>query len=815
MWDSPSRLGSALRTLVAAAALCGPAQAEDLPIFGRKLLIVERPGSAKLVFLAKDAGIDLGRLIEPVQVSATFEAFYSDAPSNRARFELASSGWITKRFADAEYRNRAAPEGGGVRKATIERGTRVKLVARSLGDTPEDRIDLSAGGAPGDRGLTTILTVQTDEAVRRFCTRFSSDAGSKVRFRERKRTRKLRMRKGKPVDCDGVGDLLMEPDLAEGFLSMPWPNDIRRTASGAIDMTGYPGSEAAPFLGFVLDSGAAHTFDFGTNAAIFFRASAPLEPATLPTVAQSQTPDATVLVVDLDHPERPPAPLLVDFRNKPTRFRPGQLLTLLPYPGHPLERGARMAAIVFDGVRDLAGSPLAPAPLIAALDAPWEPGKPLDEDRWAELQAQRADVFSYVESRTPWSPEQVVAFTVFTTQDARAEMAAIAASVAALPQPAPLSRIPDACSSPADESGSIRGRLELPKWQAGEYPYASSGGAIVVEDGAALQQGSETVDYEMVFPCGPAPAAGWPILLFMDGTGGSLNTEPRVLGQGPLPYVVASIAPLYGGDRKVPGSSPGDLYFNLTNPLAGRTNQLQQAADMMYLRRVVEGITLSAAETASGGPVETNDALAVIAGHSQGAVTIPLALAVDPPWQGAFISAGGAGLYQTLLQRRDTRSLLELGLGIPPFELDEFHPLPHALQTIAEIGDSANYAPYVDTAHILSIGGTLDGCSPLEVIALLGIGLGTETAHPLYVPMFGSAAEEPPAVELPATANLADGRTAVTVQLRTGHFGAVTNPELGRSFVTSLAAGVPTIDPGKRLLKDKEPGCAGRYWPLP
>lgn len=805
--------------VVFGAVLGVPALAEDVPVFARKLLLLDKAGAARMAYLAKDSAITVGAAGDPALLSATLEIFYSDDPANRATFLLDNIGWFKNNEKLAKYRNSSAPIGGGAKTARVKQATLAKIVAKALGDAPTTTIDILAGGEPSASGLTTILTIDNgnDGSTRRFCSRFSTDAGSVVKYREINGGRKLLLRKGKPVACSGAAELLMDPDTADGFMTMPWPNDIRRAPSGAVDVVGYPGTAAAPALAVVLNSGAANTFDFGTTAAIFFRSTGPLDPTTLPTVAESKTTNASVMVVNLDQPVQPPAALLVDFRDDPSPFRPSRLLTLLPYPGRPLDEGARMAAIVFDDVKDLAGNPLVASPLIAALDDPWDPGKPVDATRWAELQAQRADVFAYVDANTSRSSSQVAAFTVFTTQSTTAEMNAISAAVAALPAPVPVSRSSTNCSSPTASSGFITGELDLPKWQAGTYPYTVSGGGIVVSGGVAVQQGTETVDYAMSFPCGPAPANGWPILLFMDGTGGSVNTSPNELGSplDTLPYILASIAPLYGGDRSVPGQAADDLYFNLLNPLAGRTNQLQQAADLMFLRRVVDGITLTSAETASGGPVETDDGVAVISGHSQGALTIPLALAVDPPWQGAFLSAGGAGLYQTVLHRGDTRTFIESILNIEPGELDMFHPMPHAIQLLAEVGDSANYAPYVDTAHILSIGGTIDGCSPLEVVSLLGIGLGTETANPLYSPMFGDAAEEPGTVALPASANLAAGRTAVTVQLDTGHFGAITNPALGNSFVTSLPAGTPVIDPAGPLLPDTNPGCSGRYAPLP
>ena len=66
---------------------------------------------------------------------------------------------------------------------------------------------------------------------------------------------------------------------------------------------------------------------------------------------------------------------------------------------------------------------------------------------------------------------------------------------------------------------------------------------------------------------------------------------------------------------------------------------------------------------------------------------------------------------------------------------------------------------------------------------------------------------------LPVSGNLPGGRTGVTVQLFTGHFGASTNPGLGRSFIDSFLTGAaPTV--ATPLAPDFAPGCAGRADPL-
>src|SRR5262249_6626536 len=156
-------------------------------------------------------------------------------------------------------------------------------------------------------------------------------------------------------------------------------------------------------------------------------------------------------------------------------------------------------------------------------DDPWDAGKPVDATRWAALQQQRADVLDYVAQHTAWQSNQLVAFSVFTTQDATSEMDAIAAAVAALPSPTPVSRGAGNCSPSGALIATVNGTLTLPKWQAGPYPYTLTGGGIVVSGGVAVQQSTESVALQMTFPCGPAPANGWPILLFMDGTGGSAH----------------------------------------------------------------------------------------------------------------------------------------------------------------------------------------------------------------------------------------------------------------------------------------------------
>lgn len=620
------------------------------------------------------------------------------------------------------------------------------------------------------------------------------------------------------VTSVGSTTVLFDPTLTGGFFDAPWPSDTRLRADGSIDLTGFPGRDTIGIADLVLGRGEAATFGFGTNSAVYFRMSAAIDPLTLPITADASVlPRSTVVLLDLDDPTADPVPLLADVKPAGTALRPSNLVTLLPYPGHPLRPSTRYAAAMFSGVLDTAGDRLAPSPLLDQLDGPAPGG--VDPATWTALRQDRDDTVEAVRARTLWHPSELVAFTAFTTQDATGEMEALAAAVAALPQPEVVSRQPATVACTPGAVSRSTGRLELPVWQAGVRPFVNDGGGIVVDgNGLAVQQGVELgssgvgVLLDVAIPCGPAPEAGWPVLLWMGGTGASARATP-INGLGPgIPYAVFSIAPVYSGDRLLPAPPPFDtsdfLFYNHLNPLAGRTNQLQQAADVLYLERLTHAFTTDPGEGGSGLDGRFDTSTVVLGGHSQGAGTLPLTLAVAPPnVQGGFLSAAGAGLYHSVVHRGDVRALVDGLLGAQPGEIDMFHPYPHVLQTFAEVGDPANYAAAV-TADVALYTGLRDGCTSIETGTHLAEALDIPIANPqAREPLFGSevlaqlpgytSPFEPDIVATPVSQNLPGGRTGVEVQVDTGHFGARAYPAIGRSFIDSIATGGPVVvDPG-------------------
>jgi hypothetical protein len=235
-------------------------------------------------------------------------------------------------------------------------------------------IDLAGAGEPSPAaGITTVLTITNaaDGSTHRMCTRFSVADGSVVKFAATPDGgRRLLARRGVPASCERPSAFRMEPTQVRGFFSMPWPNDIRVLPDGSLDMAGFP-LPPNPLVANILSLGASITQGFGTNSAVFFQTTgAAIGAASLPTAEGSVLPGSSVMLVDLDDPGAPRTPVLLNIKNSIGLLRPPDLLSILPYPGHPLAGDTRYAAILFDGIQAPGGAAFAPSPLIAELDDP-------------------------------------------------------------------------------------------------------------------------------------------------------------------------------------------------------------------------------------------------------------------------------------------------------------------------------------------------------------------------------------------------------------------------------------------------------------
>lgn len=336
-----------------------------------------------------------------------------------------------------------------------------------------------------------------------------------------------------PPDLPNGTTVRMDLTLNYGFFAMPWPNELRTTAVGTLDLAHLPGVDS-PILKWLLALASNEVTAAGTDSAPYLQLSGPIDPSSLPDPAATLTANSSVMLVDLDHGGRAPAMVRVE---PVDQYRPANLLSVMPYPGHPLRGDTRYAVIVTDGVRAADGSALLPAPVFGALDE--LDALPVDAQSWigratspqqfAALHAQRGDVLGALAANSSWGRGDLVGFTVFRTQDVGSELDAVATTTARLGTPTPVftQRSPTCATATSDQR--LYGHVDLPLYQQGFFPFSNAtwGGHIQHgPDGSAVVQGTRSVPIEVHVPCGEAPADGWPILTFINGTGAGTGGWP-------------------------------------------------------------------------------------------------------------------------------------------------------------------------------------------------------------------------------------------------------------------------------------------------
>jgi len=171
-------------------ALAAQAPAADVSVSAKTLKILDQGAgdlAGKVVWVAKDVGIDKGVDGDPAEIDATLEVFYAeDGLAGPVAFAMPQgAGWL-KNDGSAKYVDKTAPSAGAVAKALVKPGKVAKVVAKATGDAAATAIDLVAGGEPSPGGgIVTRLTVynRIDRTLHRVCSRFATDAGSTIVYK--------------------------------------------------------------------------------------------------------------------------------------------------------------------------------------------------------------------------------------------------------------------------------------------------------------------------------------------------------------------------------------------------------------------------------------------------------------------------------------------------------------------------------------------------------------------------------------------------------------------------------------------------------
>jgi predicted esterase len=326
-----------------------------------------------------------------------------------------------------------------------------------------------------------------------------------------------------------------------------------------------------------------------------------------------------------------------------------------------------------------------------------------------------------------------------------------------------------------------RGRLPIPIFQQGTPPYATpaQGGRIDLAPAALAPARTEEVRFALTLPLGEMPAAGWPLVLYSHGTGGSYESflgdgtatrfaRPDDDGQPLPPLAVLGIDQVLHGPRDPTGASPELTFFNYMNPPAARDNVRQGGADEFQVLRLAR---------AGIGPLRFDPQRIYFMGHSQGGITGPPFLAAEPDVPAAVLSGAGGHLVLSLLHKTQPVDLPALLRGLLGEDLDESHPVLNLLQTYIEPADPLNYGRLffreppagMRPKSIYQSMGLVDHFTPVPTIAAFALAMGVDAVAPLLEPIPGLDLTGRAPVARPVAGNVAGGAaTGVLAQYSAG-----------------------------------------------
>ncbi len=531
------------------------------------------------------------------------------------------------------------------------------------------------------------------------------------------------------------------------FYRLPFPNDVRRTADGHIDLTGHPHPGTAVSFDVIdryLRASEEDLDGFSTNPVVFFRFSKPYDWDTIGGTLRIV--DITPASPDYDHDT---GISWLTTGGAITRYICPNWLALRPPHGEPLRPQTTYVALVTKGVKatsDAGGATFAPDADLTALLSSSMPTDARLSGAWNAYAPLRAWL---TDSGT--DPSTILDVAVFTTESTQSIIPKLREVIRGRPAPtvSDITVCDTGVTSPCDDGTDLRrcsaadpsyveiqGHIELPIFQQGTEPYLdpSDGGGIQTDaSGTPMVARTEQVCFDLTVPRDVAPpSGGFPLLVAAHGTGGSFTTAVRgglasaaADGMGTPSVQAATLAidlPEHGARRGGSTTSPDELFYNFGNPRAARDNITQGAADLMSLAFFAEGFSMDAASSPTGQDLHFDPSRIVLFAHSQGATHASLMLPFEPAYRAAELSGDGGDLTLSLLNKTQPVDIA----GVLPFALldangdghlagGEYHPVLALFQAFFDRVDPVNFGRLLQREPV-------DGSTGADVFMTYGLG---------------------------------------------------------------------------------------------
>jgi hypothetical protein len=615
------------------------------------------------------------------------------------------------------------------------------------------------------------------------------------------------------------------------YFRLPFPNDLRRFSDGSVDLEGFP-SATDLTQGFI-EAVHATLNGFSAYPTVTLRFSGDVVFEELRDLVFFED------ITDAATPRSIPFQYLYSAGGgqyvcpNALSFRPSNGLALSP--NHTYAVGVR------GGLLDANGLEVAQAPQFAALLAASTPS----DAKLAAAHPHYAKLRDYLAAMAEaGTASELLNATVFTTEDPRADLEALAALVAAqdVPSASQWARCSAGAASPCSDVSMDRAcgaenelydeyhaLVELPIFQRGDAPYLQSGGEIDF-DGPLR---TESVCLALAVPKAAAPPGGLPVVLYGHGAGGSFRSgltssvAARLAGATngageATPVALLGFDQVAHGPRRGTGLGstldPELLLFNILNPASARGTTLQAAADVLSMARFARNLSVPA--VGSDAALQFDTSHLAYWGHSQGGSQGAIALPFSADISAAVLSGTGAGILHALLLRTQPPSIpiaVRDAVADPGMNDDlvfggVYHPALSILQHWVDAVDPLHFA-----RHIARL--PLEGQSPKHLFHPYG--LGDTYSPPVNLLNFSNAAGlevaqahasavppddlGPEAIAFPLVGNLLTGEATITAVVRQygppagddGHFVAfraeAANDDVIRFLVQAAYGAVPEV----------------------
>ncbi len=511
----------------------------------------------------------------------------------------------------------------------------------------------------------------------------------------------------------------LEADFATdgAFFSFPQPSDLRVDANGAPDYAGFPNPTKKPTIE-LLKAAVKERRGASVLPIAYFQFDAPLAALDGASVIPADK-TSPVLLVDIDPTSTERGRLLptVATTLAPDEYVPENLLAVTARPGFVLRGDHRYAVVVLRGLKDAAGRLLGVPTALASLAE----GNALDGARGEAAKAAYAPLWETLD-QLGIARTEVAAATVFTTGDVQREnldlvskmRAAYSVSIGGLELDA-AEDSPNLCV--------LKGYIDYPQFQKGMPPFNTEGLFELGADGLPVQQRVERAPVVLSIPKLAMPAKGYPLELFVHGSGGYSDAQLSPLwdddmkhkGEGPAHVLakhgmaVASSAMPVNPER-LPGASP-QAYVNANNIPATRDIFRQGVIESALYLDALKTLEIPpallqgcvGATLPQGAPAFKFDPEQLIgAGQSMGAWYTNLIAPVEPRMKAVVPT--GAGGYLTLFltttgPKQTTIGKVAKGIGPILFgvydTLTIFHPTAALAEATLEPADPITGQPRI------------------------------------------------------------------------------------------------------------------------